>query len=141
MRVVMNYSFTVWCTAPHSLLQHYSHSFSASSVFSFSLVILPLSPYPSPLPSPLSPPPPPSPSSHPRFSLALMLHQIEQTLQESFSQLGSPRQEVGMAGAGPEVDELRDTLAQLKQTLRQNQETHKIELQESKVGNLSWQAG
>ena len=73
-----------------------------------------------------------------RFSLALMLHQIEQTLQESFARMGAmeERGRGGGGGGGGEEEEregLREVMAQLTRRLRHTEETHKIEMEESKV--------
>ena len=70
-----------------------------------------------------------------RFSLALMLHQIEQTLQESFARVGLMDRGEGEEERedGTREEELREVTVQLKRRLRQTEETHKIELQESKV--------
>ena len=69
-----------------------------------------------------------------RFSLALMLHQIEQTLQESFAKMGA-MEERGRGGGGGEKEgeELKDVMAQMTRRLRHTEETHKIEMEESKV--------
>jgi len=70
-----------------------------------------------------------------RFSLALMLHQMEQTLQESFARVGLMDRELGeeREDGTTREEELREVTVQLKRRLRQTEETHKIELQESKV--------
>ena len=68
----------------------------------------------------------------------LVCHQV--TLQESFSKLLEGDEEEGGGGekregeGGSEVRDLRSTLAQLRKRLRQTEDTHKVELQESKVG-------
>ena len=77
----------------------------------------------------------------------LVCHQV--TLQESFSKLLEGDEEEGGGGekregeGGSEVRDLRSTLAQLRKRLRQTEDTHKVELQESKVetGLLYYTAG
>ena len=69
-----------------------------------------------------------------RFSLTLLLHQMEQTLGEGLARLGGAalqgeEEERKERGAG-----LEETVTQLQRKLRQSEETHRIELQESKVG-------
>ena len=63
-----------------------------------------------------------------------MLHQIEQTLQESFAKMGA-MEERGRGGGGGEKEgeELKDVMAQMTRRLRHTEETHKIEMEESKV--------
>ena len=68
-----------------------------------------------------------------RFSLALMLHQIEQTLQESFAMVGVMEERGGGGGGEKEGSELKDMMAQMTRRLRHTEETHKIEMEESKV--------
>ena len=68
-----------------------------------------------------------------RFSLALMLHQIEQTLQESFAKVGAMEERGGGGGREKEGSELKDMMAQMTRRLRHTEETHKIEMEESKV--------
>ena len=86
-----------------------------------------------------------------RFCLALMLHQMEHTLQEAFSKTteggeegyrggggggtgrGLGRGEEGDGEGEKEMKRLKSTLSQLKKRLRQSEEIYKSELQESKV--------
>ena len=68
-----------------------------------------------------------------RFSLALMLHQIEQTLQESFAMVGAMEERGGGGGGEKEGSKLKDMMAQMTRRLRHTEETHKIEMEESKV--------
>ena len=72
-----------------------------------------------------------------RFSLALLLHQIEQTVQECLGVSDVGGETTKEPKAEPGV--LRDTITHLQKQLKQSEETHKIELQESKVGCLSLQ--
>lgn len=84
--------------------------------------------------------------THMRFSLTLLLHQMEHTLQETFSKMMEGgvggegggdvtvgKGEGGEGGEEGEVKNLQSTVAQLRKRLRQSTETHKTELQESKV--------
>ena len=74
-----------------------------------------------------------------RFSLSLMLHQLEQSLAEVMDQLTSvgveaiPGTNVGDGVNGVGSDELKVTVARLKKRLHQNEETRHIEVQESNV--------
>ena len=84
--------------------------------------------------------------THMRFSLTLLLHQMEHTLHESFSKMVEGggegegggdvtvgKGEGGEGGEEGEVKKLQLTVAKLRKKLRQSEETHKMELQESKV--------
>lgn len=68
-----------------------------------------------------------------RFSLALLLHQMEQTVEEGLAQTMPTEKVEGGEGGGGGEEELRDIMVQLKRRLRQTEDTHRIELQESKV--------
>ena len=85
-----------------------------------------------------------------RFSLALLLHQIEQTLQESFGQMlaeivardtKEPRGpgdggegEGGGGGGDPLSGEMESLVAHLTKQMRTNENNHKAEVEKNKVG-------
>ncbi len=64
---------------------------------------------------------------------------MEQTLQETLY-LGEEGDGGEGKGEAPGTNELTDTLTQLQRKLRHSEETHKIELEESKVRGWSLEA-
>lgn len=75
-----------------------------------------------------------------RFGLALLLHQIEQTLQESFGQMldeieacDKHRQQPSPRGG----KELETVVAHLTTQMKQNEANHRVEVEKNKVSAIS----
>lgn len=70
-----------------------------------------------------------------RFSLALLLHQIEQTLQESFVEMMCVGEDdsVQSIGNAPSINPLEEKVVHLINRLKQAEEKYKKETEKSKV--------
>lgn len=71
-----------------------------------------------------------------RFSLALLLHQIEQTLQESFGHMLAAietRDQQQVRTGNSQGNEMETAVAQLTKKLKQREASHKAEVERNKV--------